>query len=73
MANLGLDAGGPEISQQQVDAAKFKIPPKDLPNGLGLLINHGDLAVLGVVTEGHNTADPKALALGGGNLVADAL
>ena len=39
--------------------------------GLGLI--DGDLAVLGVVAERRHAADPKALALGGGDLVPDAL
>ena len=33
----------------------------------------GDLSILGVVAERRHAADPKALALGGGDLVADAL
>ena len=40
---------------------------------LGLLLIDSDLAILGLVAERHHTADPKPFALGGGDLVADAL
>src|SRR5204863_380735 len=42
-------------------------------NPLGLLRNDDDLAILGYVAEGGLAADPETLALGGGDLVADAL
>jgi len=38
-----------------------------------LLFNHDDLAVLGLVSKRGYAPDPKSLALGGGDLVADAL
>jgi len=43
------------------------------PNPLGFLFNHDDLAVLGLVSERGHAADPKPLALGGGDLVSNAL
>jgi len=39
----------------------------------GLVRNDCDLSMLGLVAQGNHTADPKALAFGGPDLVADAL
>jgi hypothetical protein len=46
---------------------------RDLANLFGLTLHDGNLAVLHVVAEGERTADPKSLALGGCDLVPDAL
>ena len=40
---------------------------------LGLVRNDCDLSILGLVAQGNHTANPKALAFGGPDLVADAL
>src|SRR5258708_24540455 len=49
-SHLGDDASLAKVGHQQVEAANLQIPPKDGPNPLGLL-NHDDLAVLGLVSE----------------------
>ena len=69
----GDDPSLKKVGHQPVEAAKLQIPPKDGPDPLGLLFNHDDLAVLGLVSERRHAADPKSLALGGRDLVADAL
>ena len=44
-----------------------------MTDGFGLVCNDCDLSVLGLIAQGDHTADPKALAFGGADLVADAL
>jgi hypothetical protein len=56
-----------------MDAAQFEIAPKDQPDLFGFTLHDRNLAVPHVVAEGEGTADPKSLALGGCNLVPDAL
>ena len=56
-----------------VKAAKPEIAARDGANPLGLFFNHHDLAVFGGVSEWDDAADPEPLALGGGDLVANAL
>ena len=51
----------------------FEIAAEDGPNAVGLSFIDGDLSVLGVIAKRRHAADPKTLALGGGNLVPDAL
>ncbi len=46
---------------------------EDSPNAVGFYVIYGDLSILGVIAERHHATDPKALALGGGYLVPDAL
>src|SRR2546428_1893914 len=72
-SHLGDDPPLAKVGHQQVEAAKLQIPPKDGPNALSFLFNHDDLAVLGLVSERSYAADPEPLALGGRDLVADAL
>src|ERR1700716_606656 len=62
-----------EVCHQAVEAPKLEIAAKDGPNPLGFLFNPHDLAVLGLVSERGHAADPKPLALGGGDLVSNAL
>src|ERR1700730_16332770 len=71
--HLGDDASLAKVGHQQVEAAKLQIPPKDGPDALSLLFNHDDLAVLGLISERGYAPDPQSLALGGRDLVADAL
>jgi len=56
-----------------VEAAELEIAAEDGPNALGFRLNHDDLAVLGLVSEGDHAADPKPLALRGADLVPNAL
>src|SRR5437016_12783496 len=72
-SHLGDDPPLAKVGHQQVEAAKLQIPPEDGPNALSLLFNHDDLAVLGGVSERGYAADPQPLALGGRDLVPDAL
>src|SRR5712675_1042010 len=55
------------------EAAKLKIATVNEPHQLGLGFVDPDLAVLGIVAERHHPADPQTLALGGRDLVANAL
>jgi hypothetical protein len=56
-----------------VQAAEVEVAAEDMTNRFGLVGNDCDFSVLGLVAQGHHTADPKALAFGGPDLVADAL
>src|SRR5260221_2979710 len=72
-SHLGDDPSLAKVGHQQVEAAKLQISPKDGPDPLGFLFHHNDLAVLGRVSERGYAPDPQPLALGGRDLVADAL
>src|SRR5260370_24987811 len=72
-SHLGDDPPLAKVGHQQVEAAKRQIPPTDGPDPLGLLFNHDDLAVLGLISQRRYAADPQPLALGGPNLFADSL
>src|SRR6267142_3366552 len=71
-SHLGDDPPLAKVGHQQVEAAKRQISPKDGPDPLGLLFDHDDLAVLGLISERSYAADPQPLTLGGRDLVADA-
>ena len=70
---LGDDAPLAEVCHEQVQAAKLEIAAEDRPHAFGLGIIDGDPSVLGVVAERRHSTDPKPFALGGGDLVPDAL
>src|SRR5262245_10251899 len=72
-SHLGDDASFTQVGHEAAEAAQLEIPPKDGPHPLGLLLNYDDLAVPGRVSQGNDAADPQPLALGSGDLVADAL
>src|SRR5437016_14202408 len=72
-SHLGDDPPLAKVGHQQVEAAKLQIPPEDGPNALSLRFNHDDLAVLGLVSERGYAPDPQPLALGGRDLVSNAL
>src|SRR6266446_9177191 len=72
-SHLGEDPSLAKVSHQAVEAAKLQIAPKDGADPLGLVFDQDDLAVLSGVSEWDDAADPEPLALGGGDLVADAL
>ena len=61
------------MDHQLVEAAKLEVAAEDAPDPLRLDRIDGDLAVSGVIAEGRHAAHPKALALGGRDLVSDAL
>ena len=73
LTQFGLNAGPPQVSEKKIQAAEVEVAAEDMPDGLGLGRNDRDLSILGLVTQGNHTADPKALAFGGPDLVADAL
>src|SRR6185312_11095849 len=73
MLQLCHHAALDQLRHQAMDAAEFEIQSKDEPDPLGILFNDHDLAVLGLVAERSPAADPETLALGGADLVADAL
>ena len=70
---FGSDACRAQIGQQQVQTAKRKVAIEDMTNDLRFGFNDGDLAILGMVAERHDAADPQPLPLGGTDLVADPL
>ena len=51
----------------------MQVAAKDMTDRFGLVRNDCDLSVFGLVAQWDHTADPKALAFGGADLVADAL
>ena len=72
-SQLGNNPSLAKVGHQVVEAAKLQIPPKDDPDPFGLLLNHDDLAILGLVSERGYAADPETLALGGGDFIPGAL
>ena len=73
MADLGDDAALPKIGQQQPDTAEVEVAPEDRADPLGLFLFDDELLVPADVAERHHAADPQPPALGGADLVADAL
>ena len=71
--DLGGDATFAQVGQQQAEAPKLEIAFEDAPDPGRLGLVDGDLAIAGVVAKRDHAADPEPLALGGRNLVADAL
>src|SRR6476660_7893223 len=72
-ADLADDALLAQVRHQQVEAAKLEIAAEDGPYRIGLGLVDGYLAVLRVIAKRRHAADPETLALGGCDLVADAL
>ena len=62
-----------KIGDQAIDAAQFKVALENEPDGVCFVLVDGELAIVERVAERNHAADPQALALGGGDLVADAL
>ena len=56
-----------------IQTAEVQVAAEDMTDGFGLVCNNCDLSILGLVAQRHHTADPKALAFGRADLVADAL
>ena len=55
------------------DASDFEVPLEQAPGELGLLFHNMERPVLYAIPQGNRASHPDALALGGGDLVADAL
>src|SRR5207247_500367 len=72
-SHFGDDPSLAKVSHQAVEAAKLQIPPKDGPDPLGLLLNHRDLSVPGLIPQRNPAPDPQPPALGSRDLVANAL
>ena len=62
-----------KVEDQPVDAAEFQIAPEYGPNLFRFLSTIEKLAILEFVAKRHHATDPEPFALGGGDLVADAL
>jgi hypothetical protein len=72
-SDLGADAAPMEIVLQEAHRAEFPVSAIDEANSIGLGRVHGQLAILDLVPQRGDPAHPHALALGGCDLVADAL
>ena len=72
-AHLADDSPVAEIGQQRPDAAELEIAPEDRSDPLGVLLMDDELLVPAIIAERDIAADPDTLALGGRDLVADAL
>jgi hypothetical protein len=69
----GAAAPPPEFGMDEPDGAELAVEREDLPHDCGLVRARLQRPALGIVAEGHDAAHPEPLALGGGDLVADAL
>src|SRR4029077_14573708 len=70
---LGADVLCPEIAHEFVDAGYLEISAKDHPDPFSFVLDDDELAVHQLIAEGEGAAHPKSFALGGSNLVPDAL
>ena len=73
LPRLAPDAVEGELLLQQPHRAEREVEAEHAPDGVGLGLVHHQLALARLVAERHRAAHPHALALGGGDLVADAL
>src|SRR5713226_5239201 len=62
-----------EVPYQFVNAAEFQVSPEDQSDQLSFFFDDRDLALFHLVAKRQSASDPKALSLGGSNLVADPL
>src|ERR1700721_2137239 len=62
-----------KILDQQPDRAECKVAAEDGSDLLSLFLDDDELLGDAPVAERHGSADPEALAFGGGDLVADTL
>jgi hypothetical protein len=69
----GSSRFGSEVPDKFVDAGDLKISAEDHPDPFGFLLDDGELAVLQLIAKGEGATHPQPFALGGRNLVADAL
>jgi hypothetical protein len=73
LSRRGADVSGSEVAHKLVDAADLQVPAEDQPYPFGFLFNDHKLAVPQFIAEGEGATYPEPLALGGGDLVANAL
>src|ERR1700730_1476026 len=71
--DLRVDAISVEFFLEQPHATELTIAREDMSHGGGFGFVYDQLAVAHLVPERHQAAHPDTLALGGGDLVADAL
>ena len=71
--HLGDDAPHAQVGHEQIEAAELEIAAEDGSDRLCFRLIDGNPAILRVIAERCHAADPETLALGGGDLVPDAL
>src|SRR5712691_3446346 len=71
--HLGDDAPLTQVGHHQIEAAELEVAAEDGSDRLCFRLIDGYLAILRVIAERCHAADPETLALGGGDLVPDAL
>ena len=52
-----------QVRQQGIDAAQFEVPPEDMADSLRLVLNHRDLAILGLIAEWNDAPNRRPLRL----------
>ena len=72
-SRLGADVFGSEVTDKFVDAGYLEVSAEDHPDPLSFLLNDRELAVRQLIAEGEGTSHPEPFALGGRDLVPDAL
>src|SRR4029077_715473 len=72
-AQFGAETVPVKALLEQAYAAELAVALEDMSDGRGFGFNHNELAVAHLVAERDRTPHPHTLALGGRNLVADAL
>src|ERR1019366_9319283 len=72
-AQFGAEIILVKVLLEQAYAAELAVALEDMSDGGGFGFNHNELAVTHLVAERDHAPHPHALALGGRNLVADAL
>src|SRR5260370_40373994 len=70
---LGDDAPLAQVDHEQIEAAELEVAAEDGSDRLCFRLIDRNPAILRVIAERCHAADPETLALGGGDLVPDAL
>src|SRR6266446_3644730 len=71
--HLGDDAPLAQVGHEQIEAAELEVAAEDGSDRLCFRLIDRNPAILRVIAERCHAADPETLALGGGDLVPDAL
>src|SRR5437667_4202176 len=71
--HVGDDASLSQFGHEQIEAAELEVAAEDGSDRLCFRLTDRNPAILRVIAERCHAADPEALALGGGDLVPDAL